>query len=448
MNWIAYIMAAFIVSAPETNDLQAELMAAAQEGALAKIEELMEAGADPHACNKYSESPFGRAARTGQLEAALLMLDKGGVTQNPEKQNCPTPLMMAAMANNTNLIARLLEAGAEVNEKRMGSRTALLLAAQNGHNEAVRMLLDNGADMNVSVGMDNMKVVQWAMFTKKKDTVELLLDRGADLGPTPLIGPASQGDLEMMELLVSRGADINEKRLASISVRDKQEWEAAIHVVATSCKTNSIAWLLAHGAPVDDPGAFDRTPLISAINDRCLAGALLLIEKGANVNAVDRLNMTPLIYAARTGDSNLIQNLLDRGADVNFKGKSGMTALDTAFQWGGRELAAVMLIKAGAEVGADTLLRAARESDSAWDDGELMQSILDRGIDVNSTNDLGETALMAAVQSGRNDNVKWLLSRGADAALKDVSGKIAADYTKDPEILEALRQSRENVSAK
>ncbi|MDD3603690.1 MAG: ankyrin repeat domain-containing protein, partial [Kiritimatiellae bacterium] len=108
---------------------------------------------------------------------------------------------------------------------------------------------------------------------------------------------------------------------------------------------------------------------------------------------------------------------------------------------------AVLLIKSGADVTADTLLRAAQERSAAWDNGELMQSILDRGVDVNSTSDLGETALMAAVQKGLTDNVQWLLSRGADATLKDNSGKTAEDYTKDPKILEALRRSREeNVS--
>ncbi len=430
----------------QTQDLQAELMAAAQKGELAKIEELMDAGADPHACSKYSESPFGRAARAGHTEAAHLMLDKGGVTQNPEKQNCPTPLMMAAMTDCTNLIARLLEAGADVNEKRIGGRTPLILAAQNGHNEAVRMLLDNGADMNVTVGLDNMTVVQWAIFTGKKDTVELLLDRGADPGPTPLMGPACQGNLEMMEVLVSRGADVNARRLAATSVRNNQEWEAALHAAATCCRTDSMAWLLEHGAPVDDPGAYGKTPLMSAITDRCHDGALLLIEKGANVNAVDRLNLTPLIYAARGGDPNVIQMLLKHGADVNFKGKSGMTALDAALEWEHDHIA-VLLIKSGADVTADTLLRAAQERSAAWDNGELMQSILDRGVDVNSTSDLGETALMAAVQKGLTDNVQWLLSRGADATLKDNSGKTAEDYTKDPKILETLRPPRNNYFA-
>ena len=58
----------------------------------------------------------------------------------------------------------------------------------------------------------------------------------------------------------------------------------------------------------------------------------LLIERGADVNAVDRKTMTALLYAASAdfGDPSMVELLLKRGANATAKTKEGLTALDLA----------------------------------------------------------------------------------------------------------------------
>ena len=60
--------------------------------------------------------------------------------------------------------------------------------------------------------------------------------------------------------------------------------------------------------------------------------ARLLIERGADVNHVDKKGMTPLLYAASIdfGDSAMIDLLLKSGARATARTKEGLTALDLA----------------------------------------------------------------------------------------------------------------------
>ena len=60
--------------------------------------------------------------------------------------------------------------------------------------------------------------------------------------------------------------------------------------------------------------------------------ARLLIERGADVNHVDKAGMTPLLYAASIdfGDCAMIDPLLKSGAHTDARTKDGLTALDLA----------------------------------------------------------------------------------------------------------------------
>ena len=57
---------------------------------------------------------------------------------------------------------------------------------------------------------------------------------------------------------------------------------------------------------------------------------LLLINKGANVNAVDNIKDTPLTWAAYRGLASVVSLLLSKGADVQHRNQAGKTALDKA----------------------------------------------------------------------------------------------------------------------
>jgi len=99
--------------------------------------------------------------------------------------------------------------------------------------------------------------------------------------------------------------------------------------------------LVAAGADVNRPSrnAIRVSPLHSAVESGSLPLLDLLLEHGANPDAVEFLQATPLHSAAARGSKEMVERLLKAGADPKRKTKDGKTAVDLARQYGHEELA-------------------------------------------------------------------------------------------------------------
>src|ERR1017187_1885948 len=89
------------------------------------------------------------------------------------------------------------------------------------------------------------------------------------------------------------------------------------------------------------------------------AAAKLLLDQGADMNALASDVYTALFLAARRGHTEMIKLLLDRGASINAKSRDGWTALHVAVQevahrWGSSTETIKLLIKNGADVNSRT----------------------------------------------------------------------------------------------
>jgi ankyrin repeat protein len=140
-----------------------------------------------------------------------------------------------------------------------------------------------------------------------------------------------------MELLLARGVPRDAYVFGS----------TALATAAGNGHIEAMKLLLAKGSPVDghapDGG---QTPLHSAVHQSQLAAAQLLVEKGANVNAISG-GRTPLLMMMETRslgekDRPVIALLLANKADPNAKGTSGKTALAIATENKDPETAALL----------------------------------------------------------------------------------------------------------
>jgi len=94
----------------------------------------------------------------------------------------------------------------------------------------------------------------------------------------------------------------------------------------------TLAALLDAGSSVEMPDDGGFTLLDDAVIANRVEVARLLIQRGANVNAVDKNGMTPLMYAASIdyGDSAMVDLLVMSGAKRDMKSKDGHTASELA----------------------------------------------------------------------------------------------------------------------
>jgi len=129
--------------------------------------------------------------------------------QDPNSLLTQRPLLHeAAEAGTTELVAKILDRGAEINRIDYVGHTPIHLAAQKGHFETVRLLIDRGANVNAKSEF-GATPIRGAVFCDggHPDVVEMLLDYGADpneqsYGGGTLLANISRGDPDDKKRLI------------------------------------------------------------------------------------------------------------------------------------------------------------------------------------------------------------------------------------------------------
>jgi ankyrin repeat protein len=145
----------------------------------------------------------------------------------------------------------------------------------------------------------------------------------ADRIGTGLMIAAWEGNVPMMELFMSRGADINKTNAAG---------EQALLHAAWRGRLDAVKWLLANGAELN------REPLQwTALHYAVFAGhedvARYLIERGADINARSTNGSSVLMMAAYEGREELAGRLVALGADRSVRNDRGDGALEWAMKF-------------------------------------------------------------------------------------------------------------------
>src|ERR1035438_8749513 len=146
--------------------------------------------------------------------------------------------------------------------------------------------------------------------------VKTLLAQGA----SALMYAAIYGDLECVNLLLDKGADPNTSNDLGINAL---MWAAS--------DLGKVRTLIAHGATVNARSNYGYTALsVAAASPGNRPTVLLLLNKGADVKAVDKDGVGALWLACARGDSQIVEELLLRGADPNEK---HLRLTETALMW-------------------------------------------------------------------------------------------------------------------
>ena len=174
----------------ELDQIAAELKAAqeeknsnlriwAEDGNIAKVRAWLDAGANPNAKNKYSETALMYASSGNHIETVKMLLDAGAYPDMTNNDGT-TALLYAAQDGHTEIVKMILLAGAKPSKRDKKGNTALQQAAFFGHFESAKALLAAGADANTN-DYDRYTALMSSGQEGKYDIVQLLLDCGASM---------------------------------------------------------------------------------------------------------------------------------------------------------------------------------------------------------------------------------------------------------------------------
>ena len=174
--------------------------------------------------------PIHDAIMNGNIDEVQWQLD-AGVDVNEESSKGLTPLHYAASAGHNDIVELLIERGANVNATDSGKgATPLDYAHWRDHEEVIETLNAHNAQREHEKGgkgIGQSSLIHDAALDGDIDEVQRQLDAGVDpnlkssKGATPLFYAVYGGHLEIVELLITRGADVNALYLNGNSVLDQ-----------------------------------------------------------------------------------------------------------------------------------------------------------------------------------------------------------------------------------
>ncbi|MSR64427.1 MAG: hypothetical protein EXS18_01445 [Verrucomicrobiae bacterium] len=254
---------------------------------------------------------------------------------------CGQAILSAAGTGDTVKVAHLLEANPSAVNARdsFSKRTPLHFATEKGHLDVAELLLKKGADINAQDYM-GMTPLHWAVDRQQKDVVEFLIANKAQLDVTN-----EKGDTPLQLTVWNKTTDLAElliARGAGLEVTNKNGGTVFL-TAAVNGKKNLVDLLLVKGAKSYDVSKALR----GAVQHGHTEVVRLLLARGADANTVDEEGMSPLHYAAKQCRADLIEMLLANGADTNRKDKYGQTPLDQLAQsWCNNQQKVVEILRA------------------------------------------------------------------------------------------------------
>lgn len=220
-----------------------------------------------------------------------------------------------------------------------------------------------------------------------------------------MIRAAGQDDLELVELLLERGADIAHRSSGNSN-------GTALQAAVGNCRTRMVAFLVERGASLDVRSSGTGAPLLhTAAGVGCPDLVEWLLERGADVKAPNAFGDSVLYAAVGRSKQNvkIVELLLERGADPHQQNNRGYTPL----------------------MQAATIPRTGEDEQTSI---EIIKLLLARGAKLDTqTLDYGDTALIWAVKLGHTRIAKFLIAQGADLSLKDKAGRDALQHARELE---------------
>jgi ankyrin repeat protein len=400
---------------------EAPLYTTVETGCSKMVKHLIDAGANVHRKGTLGMTALANGIRCGSASTdCILLLLEAGANVDDNDETDDLSLLDWVYLNNRELYSILLP-------RSQHAKTSLtingILYAANASSQALSQYLNSMPSIEDWQRRNKLESALCHAASSSEQPIEvirILLEFGVDpnvdtiCGESPLALAVRKNDIDLAELLLDAGANINAPYVLKMAADDDDNYDI-------------LNFLIEEGA---DIGTFGTGALRCAGFGNNLAIIKLLLSSGADINdpAAPKGGRTLLQRAVLHSNFQAIRYLIGQGADINAPAShsNGGTALQMAARFGYAAIAK-LLLTLGADVnsapsrsGGETALEAAAGCSNPSKRAELFKFLLDQGATINRPKAQRRyrnwsSALTILVKiSASEDLIRSALSAGAD----------------------------------
>ncbi|KAK4880295.1 hypothetical protein RN001_008441 [Aquatica leii] len=373
-----------------------------------KILHTIEKGVDVNEQQFNGSTALMEAVKNKNLSTVKLLLAHGA-DSNITNNNGYNSLHYAASTTDQILLA-IIDTIEDINQRTIENETALLLALQSSQYDLALILLEHGAcDLDCGNGNSCLH------YSAENDATEIFtwvankfgnIDAVNEDGNTPLMLALKSNNNMIVEALLERGANTGIVNKDGCS---------CIHY---SLRDTSTLSLFINADNINQKNKSGLAPIMIALNDHYNECVTMLLEHGADPFVEDNDGNTCLHLAATYEEVDLFKTFLEKGIDVNKLNKNGDNSLQVAIEHGKMKIAKIILDMGGdpntvTQTGKTCLLKAIE-----LDDKELTDYLIKCKVDINIQSNSDQTPLSVALENGLTAVSKLLIQMGADVNIQ------------------------------
>ncbi len=340
------------------------------------------------------------------LFSILLISAFGSTEQSKDREN----LTEAIVSHDLNQVKNIIESlKVSIDELGMVSTTPLMEAAQSGDLETVNYLLLKGANVNFQNDF-------------QATPLSSALERSKNKQLTPMI----------VKILIEKGAHV------SFSTTWK---ESPLMIVCEKWGVDCVKEFIKTGVDLETQTTSGKTALMFAVKNKNTDVLDLLINQyHVNLETKDYLGKTALFYAIDHESFLSTQFLIKAGANVNAEDLEGTTPFMVACSKGFPSLSQLLIDKTQDIAKINNKNQSALFFVAKSNDLKTAKLLMNKGLDINLKDDFGQTPIFNAIQNDRLLMFDLLIEKGADGSLQDAQGKSLAYIASEKNNLLAIRK--------
>ncbi|XP_077288006.1 uncharacterized protein LOC143912590 [Arctopsyche grandis] len=358
-------------------------------------------------------------------------------------------LFQAIIRQEFNTVETLLNDGAKFTVCDRDGNTVLILTSQQRQIGVLQLLIDHGCNVN-ETNAGGWTALHYAVNNGDLDTASVLINNNADVNLRTVFGRNSA-----LHIAATKGYDNIVAALLSANAKVKLKngtRRTPLHVAVEENHLNIVRLLLQAGSNPKGTDKFGKTPLISAIENNApqIVNELLLadvsissdelfyqvVENGQeeilqvlinyipNINSMNADGDALIILASRNGYVGIVSALLDKGSDVDIVDRRGWNSLHNAAHYGHREVVNKLL---QSELNQDCLTtdngNSALHLAILEGHADIIDSFISDSFNLEMKNSTGQTALQLAVEENQIDCAIKLLEFGSDPNVENIHGE-------------------------